>query len=574
MILARPEPASHLKANVKRSPRTRKSSANLMRVYMPTPSRSIFFKVSICSAPALREGETKLQIANGNLPIPNHQIANPKCPVPAFIPSALLPTTKGCILAYRYKQMNPLWPEFILAFAAVIVSCGFPSDCAASEVRVGVAMVDITPPPGIPMAGYYHERGADGVLDPLYSKAMVIESGGERAALVVLDLISIRRAITDNARAAIEKTTGIKAGSVMISATHAHTGPELTDPGQVASVLPEQKRLVIDYSEGLPGRIVESVRLANERLQAAQLAVAEGRCEDLTFNRRYFMRDGSVGWNPGKRNANIVMPAGPSDTEVKLLYVERPGANGPTQSIATYVNFAMHPDTCGGNKISADWPGALSRVLGGYHGTNHATLVANGTCGNLNHVDTSWAWPQGTAIEQHRIATILGASVFQAYKHLTPLATGPIHAKSQFVELELPHTTTEEVQEAKQTLDATKDDRDGNFMKLVRANRALDIAARQGKPYRVEVQVIALGKDVAWVSLPGEIFVELGLAIKKRSPFPHTFLVELANESVGYVPDRRSYSEGNYEPESARCAAGSGEKLVEAAVTVLTELHK
>src|SRR5205085_1249013 len=118
----------------------------------------------------------------------------------------------------------------------------------------------------------------------------------------------------------------------------------------------------------------------------------------------------------------------------------------------------------------------------------------------------------------------------------------------------------------KQTIAATKDDAGTNFMKLVRAHRAVDVAAREGRPLQVEVQVIALGKDVVWVSLPGEIFVELGLAIKKRSPFAHTFLVELANESVGYVPDRRSYAEGNYEPESARCATGSGEKLVNTAV--------
>jgi hypothetical protein len=163
--------------------------------------------------------------------------------------------------------------------------------------------------------------------------------------------------------------------------------------------------------------------------------------------------------------------------------------------------------------------------------------------------------------------------VFQAYKDLKPVDAGPLRARSELVELALPEITPAEVAEAKQTVAATKDDRGGNFMKLVRAYRALDVAGREGKPHRVEVQVIALGKDVAWVSLPGEIFVELGLAIKKRSPFPHTFLVELANENIGYVPDRRSYAEGNYEPESARCAAGSGEQLVEAAVQLLEELH-
>lgn len=109
-------------------------------------------------------------------------------------------------------------------------------------------------------------------------------------------------------------------------------------------------------------------------------------------------------------------------------------------------------------------------------------------------------------------------------------------------------------------------------MKLVRAYRALGVAARNGKPHQVEVQVLALGDDVAWVGLPGEVFVELGLAIKRRSPFPHTFVVELANECIGYIPDRRSYAEGNYEPESSRCAAGSGERLVEASVALLSRL--
>ena len=455
----------------------------------------------------------------------------------------------------------------VLAFAWPVI---------AAEVRVGVAAVEITPPLGIPMAGYYHARGADGVLDPLFSKALVLESEGERAAFVVLDLISVTRGITDRARAEIEQITGIPGARVMISATHAHTGPELAHRGKRSADMGGQADIAVRYTEALPAKIVESVRRANERLQPAQLSVAQGRCDNLTFNRRYFMRDGSVGWNPGKRNPNVVMPAGPSDPEIGLLYIEPPGAAGPAQAIAAYLNFAMHPDTCGGSQISADWPGALSRVLAGYHGTNHLTLVANGTCGNLNHLDTSWRWPQGTPIEPHRIATLLGAAVFQTYKDLAPLAAGPrpLRAKSELVELALPEITPAQLEEAKQTLAATKDDRGGNFMKLVRAYRALDVAGRDGRPHRVEVQVIALGRELAWVSLPGEIFVELGLAIKKRSPFPHTFLVELANENIGYVPDRRSYAEGNYEPESARCAAGSGEKLVEAAVKLLAELHE
>ena len=90
----------------------------------------------------------------------------------------------------------------------------------------------------------------------------------------------------------------------------------------------------------------------------------------------------------------------------------------------------------------------------------------------------------------------------------------------------------------------------------------------------MEVQAISLGRDLAWVSVPGEVFVELGLAIKKRSPFPLTMVVELANENIGYIPDRRSYAEGNYEPQSARCAAGSGEEMVDAAVALLEQLYE
>jgi neutral ceramidase len=444
----------------------------------------------------------------------------------------------------------------------------------AASLRVGVGTTDITPPLGIPLAGYYHERGADGVMDPLFSKALVIESGGERAALVALDIISLTRAVTDQARGLIEKTTGIPGGRVMISATHAHTGPELADQGGHDPSARVPKQAAIDYTAGLPKLIAESVRLANERLQPVVLSRTEGRCEGLAFNRRYFMRDGSVGWNPGKLNPNIALPAGLTDPEVGILLIEPAVPVGPAGAIATYVNFAMHPDTTGGKKVSADWPGALGRVLASYHGSNHLTLVANGTCGNLNHLDFSWSWPQGGAGEQNRIGAILGAAVFQAYKSLKPVGAGALRGGGEIVELALPEVAPPQVEEARKIVETTRDDHGTNFMRLVRAERTLDVAAREGRPLRAEVQVLAMGRDIAWVGLPGEVFVELGLAIKKRSPFAQTFVVELANEDIGYIPDRRSYAEGNYEPESARCAAGSGEKLVEAAVLLLTRLHE
>ena len=143
-------------------------------------------------------------------------------------------------------------------------------------------------------------------------------------------------------------------------------------------------------------------------------------------------------------------------------------------------------------------------------------------------------------------------------------------AKSQLiVKLPLPELKPGDAERARETVlrYGMKDNR--GFMEKVAAYKVLDVAAREGRPHEVEVQVIALGSEAAWVSLPGEIFVELGLAIKQASPFRHTFIAELANGSIGYIPNRPAYLEGNYEPISARCAAGSGELLVESAVRQL-----
>jgi hypothetical protein len=455
------------------------------------------------------------------------------------------------------------------ALCFLLALCGSVALTEAAGMRVGVASTDVTPPLGIGMAGYYHERGADGVLDPLASKAVVIEVEGERVALVAVDILGITRAIVEQARANIEQTTGIKGANVMITATHAHTGPELANRTLNRAKQSNQQASAIIYTEKLPKLIAESVRTANGQLQPARASAAHGRCENLAFNRRYYMRDGSVHWNPGKMNPDAIRAAGPTDPEVGILYIEPEEGRTPAQAIATYVNFAMHPDTTGGSKFSADWPGALSRVLSTYHGSNHLTLVANGACGNLNHFDVFSSWPNSGPFERNRIGTILGAAVFQGYRELKPLGAGPLRVQREIVELALPEITPVQIEEARQIAASTKDDRGANFMKLVRANRALEIAEREGRPLQAEVQVITLGRDAAWVGLPGEVFVELGLSIKKQSPFPYTFVVELANDTLGYIPDRRSYAEGAYEPESSRCAPGSGEKLVETAVKLL-----
>ena len=237
------------------------------------------------------------------------------------------------------------------------------------------------------------------------------------------------------------------------------------------------------------------------------------------------------------------------------------------------MNFALHPDTVGGEGVSADYPGVLAKALAGYRGPDMVTVFANGCCGNINHRDIHWLDPQKGPPEAHRIGTLLAGAVLRTTPHLKPLPADTLRVKSEIVRLPLAPITEADVAAAEDVVKRVKDPKT-TFLAKVRAFKVLDVAARKGKPWEVEVQVIALGDQVAWVSLPGEIFVELGLAIKTMSPVRHTLLAELANGSIGYIPDRGAYPQGNYEVVSARCAEGSGELLVEAASRLLNDLRK
>lgn len=438
----------------------------------------------------------------------------------------------------------------------------------AGDLRAGASAVDITPPAGTPLAGYYALRGARAVLDPLYSKALVLEQDGVRVALVVCDLVSLPRRTIVAARSQIEHLTGIPTAHVMISATHTHTGPTLLRESALDSLVGADSDLGRRYTEALPVQIARSVAEASKQLTPVRAAVAIGKEESLSFNRRFFMRDQTVSWNPAKLNANIVRPAGPIDPDVGLFSLEtRQG-----KPLAAYVNFAMHPDTVGGDAVSADYPGVLARLLAEYKGPDLITLFANGCCGNLNHRNIGWTDPQKGPPESRRIGMVLAGAVCKTFPSLKPVTPDRLRVKSEIVPLPLAPVTPEEVTKAKEVVKQLREPKTP-FLDKVKAVQVLDVVAREGKPLEVEVQVIVLGDQVAWVSLPGEIFVELGLALKKASPFPYTMIAELANGSIGYIPDRPAYSQGNYEVVSARCAAGSGERLVDVALRLLKELQ-
>ena len=462
------------------------------------------------------------------------------------------------------RQVSPL-PAFLgvlLLFAPI----------RAAEIQLGTAAVKINPPPDIGLAGYYHERGNEGVLDDLYAKAAVLDDGKTRAAIVVCDLISMPRGIVEAARKQIEQRSQIPGTHVMLGATHTHTAPVLKRDSSRDELDGGAKPVALQYSAALATLIADAVVAADQNKQPVRLSVATEHEDQLAYNRRFWMRDGSVGWNPGRLNPNIVRPAGPIDPEVGVLYAESTSGKNP---LLTFVNHALHPDTTGGTKLSADYPGALARALAQYKGPDMLTLFANGACGNINHIDVHWSDSQKGAHEANRLGIGLAAAVFKAYPRLQPLEQpAPLAVRTEMVKLPLAPFTEEELQAAREDIRSAKDNNRVSFMKLVRAHRILDTAAREGEPRVVEMQVIALGPDVAWVAWPGEIFVELGLSVKAGSPFQHTYNVTLANGSIGYIPNKSAYPEGNYEVESARVASGSGELLVTTALRLLADLHR
>jgi hypothetical protein len=456
-------------------------------------------------------------------------------------------------------------------FALVVVLfAAVGAVCRAGELRVGVAKQVITPAAGTPMDGYYLPRESEGVDDDLYAKAIVFEQDGEKAAMVVCDLVTMSHSVTAEARRLIAASpAGIAPDHVMISATHTHTGPTILRNSARDPSEGEIGQRAKTYNSSLPQLIAKAVESANAKLSPVRVSAGLGHKEGLSFNRRYLMKDGKIGWNPGKLNPKIVRPTAGIDPDVPVVYFE--SADEAHKPIATHVSFACHLDTVGSSRISADYPAPLAAALAKVKGPDMLTMFATGACGDINHIDVSTDRPQEGLQEAKRIGDALAEEVVRTYGKLAPVSAGPLRAKNEVVPLPLAEVKPEDFEAARDVV--LKPGKARMSMDRVKAFKVLDVAARKGKPLDAEVQVIALGKDVAWVALPGEIFVELGLDLKKRSPFKHTIVVELANGSVGYVPTKRGFAEGNYEPVSARCAPGSGEMLVDAAVRMLEDLH-
>ncbi len=443
--------------------------------------------------------------------------------------------------------------------------CSMPAFLRAGEFRVGAARVDITPKDGTPLGGYYRFRGSAGVLDPLYAKTLVMEKDGVHAAIVVLDLSGTVRPVVEAARKAVQEQCGIEGDHVLISGTHTHTGPQQPRGSLMDDITKVNTPPGVAYISALPGLIAESVKQAKARLAPASASAVIGRAEGISFNRR-ILREGQTEaiWQAKKLLATD-RPAGPVDPEVGMLVFH--GAGADASPLACLLNFAMHPTSVGGGvKISADYPGVFTRLVSERHGPGMISVFANGCCGNINHGD----YITGRRRSTLELGTALADAVDAAWPRLKPLGTFAPRVLSTQVTLERRAVSEAQAAKARDIVSRMMTENLGT-VPMAEAVCVMETLDKQKVPLTAEVQVIAISDELAVVSLPGEIFVELGLALKKASPFRHTFIAELANGSIGYVPNREAWPQGNYEVVSARCAPGSGERLVEAALKLLNE---
>ncbi len=477
-------------------------------------------------------------------------------------------------------------PGFVFLFVPEATS--LTAFGAEGSLRVGVAEADITPPVGFPMAGYYHERLAEGEIDPLKARAIVFIDGETSGALVVCDLIGISTDLKNEVRKRASEKTGIPAEHIAISATHSHTAPDYMKELYLRIGNEPQSEMRANYIDKLIGGPVDAICTAFANAKPSIIETGSGtQNEAVAFNRRAVTRDGSVKTWMAASHPDFVRTAGPIDPQIGLVMI-RDEAKKP---VGVLSNFALHLDTVGGMKWSADYPFFIERTLQQSLGAGVISIFGNGCCGDINHVN-----PRST--ERNTAAVIgqsIGNSIVRDLSGLQPLGNQKLTVKSRVVKLPMQDATREEVAQSIEVLNKAKRKEPVEFLEHVTAYKKLIIdQMRHKEPFAktgehitwglsrslagigdnlpVDMTVITLGSDVAIVALPGEAFVELGLSIKQASPFRTTLVIELSNcvETI-YVPTRVAAAGGSYEVTNATTLPGSGELIVETAIALLRE---
>ncbi len=433
---------------------------------------------------------------------------------------------------------------------------------APATCKGGCAEVVITPPLGVSMAGYFHDRKAESVRDDLFAKAIVLEHASRRLVLVSCDLICIDQDSADKAKALINAKLGIPSQDIMICATHTHTGPETRKSGHIP--------IHTAWRDALPGKIAEAAAQAAGSLKTVSLRAGSGWAEGYAYNRLFRLKDGSEVFGKGRGGDQIMGTAGPVDPEVQTLSLVDEDEN----LIAMAVNFALHVDVIGGGRakaISADWPGVLARSIAAVHGRDVVTLVMQGTCGDINHVVHD---PTNLPRGGPERAELIGRGLAGVALHASGLAEPMTHIEldSKVRVLAIPYYTRDEAFRAEMQKLRDKPKRSAKDDYILQRGETWP---HDGQIADVPVQTMRIG-EMGLIALPAEVFVRLGLQAKHYSPAERTFVVELANaRSSTYVPTTDQADRGAYgaKPVLSRwLCADAGSRMIDASLNMLHDM--
>ena len=452
-----------------------------------------------------------------------------------------------------------------------------------ANLNVGFAKVNINPPLGIGVLGYYVPRYASGFLDDLEASAMVLNLGDKNIAVISVDICYITSKQTERIFDVIEKTTGISRNNIFLSSTHTHTGPMVDLFGGF-----EVDEDVIDkYFEFMITRIGDVVALALADLKPAKMGYITGYApERVAYIRRYKMKDGSTMTCPPINNPEIDHPIGELDQRVHVLRFDREGGN-----TIILVNYGLHADTVNGEMISSDWPGWMRRTLdkaldgvdtiffNGAEGDVGSTNV-NPTDGDMNDTEISFDNEMKSPGMARFVGRALAGTVLQVYDkvHYIDVDNIDIVHKDVLIPANVPDPKDLPLaRKYKELHDAGKDDEiPYEAMELTtvvaEATRMCNLA-NGPENFVMNLTGVKIG-DVAMVGIPGEPFTDVGVSIKEAEGWSMIMPCALVNGSEGYFPMMSAYEEGGYEARSSKFKAGVAEIIIDNSKKLLDDMRK
>ena len=434
-------------------------------------------------------------------------------------------------------------------------------------LKAGFARVDITPPFGNDLSGYYERRLADGTLDPLYLNAVALTVGEETVLLMAADYIGIKLDHSVKIRELIHERTGVPTDHILIAALHQHTSPCLADPNTRSTALRDKVFIDVLYR-----RFADAAVMALDDRSETEMSVgARDVAEPIAFVRRYFTKEAGVVTNPSSK-FTLTGRCAEADNTMRLVRFARKDKND-----IAILNFSTHPDVIGGTKWSADWPGFARRfVEQDIAGTS--CLFFTGCQGDSNHNDYFKPREERLRGGRYDHSKYMGRMVADAavavWNEMTPAAEDSIFAENRII---YNRTNTEGIEKYDECVRWVKEYKEGKHPEgtFTMADRAFcyRVAALREQPvFRpVPITVVSVG-GVVFVGFGGEAFTSYGKIMRDLCPEKFVVSVVCANGYEGYLPTAEAFGQGGYEACSSFFMPTLEDEIVEAAKEMLEKL--